>query len=91
MNLQLDEVNCLRKEIRIIRIILSEIICFCFKQHHIFGVIILIILISFLYKIIPSIFNDDLLLLCLFFSDLTCTFATALMNNTCYLLQCKGI
>ena len=61
-----------RKEIRIIRIILSEIICF-FKTTPIFGVILgcvaqaskdgnlLIILISFLYKIIPSFFNDYLI------------------------------
>jgi len=40
-----------RKEIKIIRIIFSEIRCFfCFKQHLIFGVIMIIILISFLKK-----------------------------------------
>jgi len=37
-----------RKEIKIIRIIFSEINVFCFKQHLIFGVIMIIILISFL-------------------------------------------
>ena len=40
-----------RKEIRIIRIILSEMICF-YKIKLILGVIMIIILISFLYKIL---------------------------------------